>query len=58
MLINPNNHKSTCYDKFHIPDMKGNDKKGYYCNIEMKPSNWLFYNGDALNCWIKLYNNQ
>jgi predicted transposase/invertase (TIGR01784 family) len=59
ILVYPNNNeKDTWCDKFYIPEIKGIDKKGCYCNIEIKVEDHSTYGKYKLEDWTELYSDQ
>jgi predicted transposase/invertase (TIGR01784 family) len=58
IFVYPNNYeKDAWYDEFHVPEIKGIDKKGCYCNIEIKMDDSICHKY-KLKDWTKLYSDQ
>lgn len=58
ILLNPYNAKEYREDKLSILDIKAEDERGQYYNIEMQITDEVHYNQRALYYWSKLYTSQ
>lgn len=57
-LRNPYNHKNFGKDKLSILDIKAQDEKGRWYNIEMQITDQDYFDRRALYYWSRLYNAQ
>ena len=58
VLKNPYNEKSFQTDKLSVLDIKAQDEKGNWFNIEMQIISQQFYDKRSLYYWARIYNSQ
>ena len=57
-IKNPYNEKSFARDKFSVLDIKAQDEKGRWYNIEMQITDQEYYDKRSLYYWSRVYNAQ
>jgi predicted transposase/invertase (TIGR01784 family) len=57
-IKNPYNEKSFARDKFSVLDIKAQDEKGRWYNIEMQITDQEYYDKRSLYYWSRLYTSQ
>jgi predicted transposase/invertase (TIGR01784 family) len=58
ILKNPYNEKSSLNDKLSVLDIKAQDEKGNWFNIEIQIISQSYYEKRALYYWARIYNSQ